>query len=78
MTPVRPAAHARFPAFFAGIGAFAMGATTYEWVLGHPQRWTAWYGDTPCWVFTHRDLPPIPGANVTFVHGDVRRRSGPG
>ena len=25
----------RFAPFFAGVGAFAMGATTYEWVLEH-------------------------------------------
>jgi len=68
----------RFGPFFEGIGAFAMGATTYEWVLGHdrlleqPQRWREWYGDVPAWVFTHRDLPPIPGADLTFVSGDVR------
>jgi dihydrofolate reductase len=24
-----------FAEFFAGVGAFAMGATTYEWVLAH-------------------------------------------
>jgi dihydrofolate reductase len=68
----------RFAPFFAQVGAFAMGATTYEWVLGHerildnPEKWQHWYGDTPCWVFTHRDLPEIPGASVTFVRGDVR------
>jgi len=68
----------RFAEFFAGIGAFAMGATTYEWVLDHekaldqPQKWSRWYADTPCWVFTHRDLPPVPGANIRFVSGDVR------
>jgi dihydrofolate reductase len=68
----------RFGAFFAGVGAFAMGATTYEWVLRHerllerPHRWREWYGDVPAWVFTHRDLPPIPGAAVRFVSGDVR------
>lgn len=67
-----------FGRFFAGIGAMAMGATTYLWVLGHedllahPERWTASYGTTPCWVFTHRDLPRIPGADVRLVHGDVR------
>jgi dihydrofolate reductase len=67
-----------FPAFFQGVGAFAMGATTYEWVLEHekvldqPQKWQEWYGDTPGWVFTHRDLPVIPGARIEFVSGDVR------
>jgi dihydrofolate reductase len=66
-----------FGTFFAGVGAMAMGATTYEWVFAHerlgddPVRWTEFYGHTPCWVFTHRELPPIPGANVSFVQGDV-------
>ncbi|HEX6500482.1 MAG TPA: dihydrofolate reductase family protein [Micromonosporaceae bacterium] len=68
----------QFAEFFAGIGAFAMGAATYEWILANeklveqPDRWRGWYGDTPCWVFTHRDLPSIPQAPVTFVAGDVR------
>jgi dihydrofolate reductase len=68
----------RFTGFFADVGAFAMGATTYEWVLDHeqlldrPDRWRRWYGDTPAWVFTHRALPAIPGVAVTFVSGDVR------
>lgn len=60
--------------FFTRVGAFAMGATTYEWIRTHEDvaRWSEWYGDTPCWVFTHRDLPVIPGANLRFVQGDVR------
>ena len=68
----------RFAPFFAGVGAFATGATTYAWVLEHekvlerPEKWQQWYGDIPCWVFTHRDLPVVPGANITFVRGDVR------
>jgi len=63
--------------FLADVGAIAMGATTYEWVLGHepvlerPQLWHEWYGDRPTWVFTHRELPRIPGADVRFVAGDV-------
>ncbi|MDH2444886.1 dihydrofolate reductase family protein [Amnibacterium sp. CER49] len=65
--------------FIAGVGPMAMGRTTYEWVLEHedlvhqPEKWQQWYGDRPCWVFTHRDLPALPGADVRFVHGDVRR-----
>jgi dihydrofolate reductase len=67
-----------FGDFFAGVGAFVMGATTYEWVLRHerlletPAKWQEYYQDVPAWVFTHRDLPPIPGARLTFVRGDVR------
>ena len=67
-----------FAAFFADVGAFAMGATTYEWVLEHdqlldqPLKWADYYGDTPAWVFTHRELAAIPQATVNFVRGDVR------
>ena len=67
----------RFGRFFADVGAMAMGATTYEWVLAHegllddPGKWRGFYGDTPCWVFTHRDLPSVPAAALSFVQGDV-------
>jgi dihydrofolate reductase len=67
-----------FAGFFAGVGAFACGATTYRWalehedLLAHPEKWRTFYGDVPCWVFTHRDdLPAVPGADITFVRGDV-------
>lgn len=65
------------PDFLATIGAMAMGSTTYEWVFGHeslgehPERWTAWYGDRPTWVFTHRDLPVVEGANIHFTQAPV-------
>ncbi|CAN5418662.1 dihydrofolate reductase family protein [soil metagenome] len=68
----------RFRSFMAAVGAIAMGSTTYEWVLNHehilddPAKWRIWYGDTPAWVFSHRELPPIPGADIRFVSGDVR------
>jgi dihydrofolate reductase len=62
-----------FGAFFRDVGAFAMGATTYEWVRANDaDGWTKEYGDVPAWVFTHRERPRIPGANLTFVQGDVR------
>ena len=66
-----------FARFFGGVGAMAMGATTYEWVVEHerlledPAKWRGYYGDTPCWVFTHRTLPAIPDAVIHFVDGDV-------
>jgi dihydrofolate reductase len=65
-------------AWFPGIGALVMGATTYEWMIDHdsmienPDQWRQYYGDRPGWVFTHRDLPLIPGIDLTPVQGDVR------
>jgi dihydrofolate reductase len=62
--------------FIADVGALAMGSTTYEWILDHefkgkdPSEWK-WPYDIPCWVFTHRDLQVVPGAEVEFVSGDV-------
>ena len=67
----------RFARFFRDVGAMAMGSTTYEWVvdhdqlLEHPEKWRGFYGDTPCWVFSHRELAPIAGADLRFVQGDV-------
>ena len=64
--------------FIAEIGPMAMGATTYQWILEHedligsPEKWQQWYADRPAWVFTHRELPPIPGVDLRFASGDVR------
>jgi dihydrofolate reductase len=68
---------ARFARFIGHVGAIAMGSTTYEWVvrheqlLEHPEKWRGSYGDIPTWVFSHRQLPAIVGADVRFVQGDV-------
>lgn len=66
-----------YPAFIAEVGALAMGASTYEWMLRHaiapaenPRE--AWPYQQPTWVFTHRELPRAPGADLHFVQGDVR------
>lgn len=65
------------PDFLATVGAMAMGSTTYEWVFKHesldehPERWTEWYADRPTWVFTHRDLPVVPGADIRFTQAPV-------
>jgi dihydrofolate reductase len=73
-----PAREDRFGPFFSDVGAMAMGATTYEWVLDHerlldqPGKWHEYYGDVRCWVFSHRQLPVLPGPAISFVSGDVR------
>jgi dihydrofolate reductase len=65
-----------YPAFIEQVGAIAMGSTTYQWILdnhinadaAHPQPWAY---EQPCWVFSHRRLPEVPGADIRFVSGDV-------
>ena len=62
--------------FIAGVGALAMGSTTYEWIIEHefadkePSEWK-WPYEIPGWVFTHRQLTVVPGAPIEFVSGDV-------
>ncbi len=69
---------AMWDAFIGAVGPMAMGSTTFEWILDHenmlenPDRWTDYYADRPCWVFSHRELPAIPGADLRFVRDEVR------
>lgn len=59
-----------YEAFLAEVGALAMGASTYAFLLD--QRLEAWpYPGRPTWVFTHRELPGFAGADVRFTSGDV-------
>lgn len=61
-----------FGAFFKGVGAIAMGATTYQWLLDHmAASGEAWSFEQPTWVFTHRTFPE-PDADVRFTSADVR------
>lgn len=63
-----------YPSFLAEVGAIAMGATTYEWIvaheklLDHPEKWPY---RIPTWVFGHRPRPAVRGADLRFVSGDV-------
>ncbi len=66
-----------YPEFFADVGALAMGASTYEWLLQHVVRLGSdpeggWPYQQPTWVFTHRTLPSPAGSDVRFVSRDVR------
>ena len=62
--------------FIAAVGSMAMGSTTYEWILDHelagkdPGEWK-WPYELPCWVFTHRQLPVVPDAQVAFTSANV-------
>jgi dihydrofolate reductase len=65
-----------YAAFVAEVGALAMGSTTYEWVIDHefsgkPPEERNWPYDLPCWIFTHRELTVVPGADVRFTSDEV-------
>src|SRR4051794_19858896 len=65
-----------YPAFIDQVGALAMGATTYQWILDNQVNGGAagaqpWPYQQPCWVFTHRQLPGVEGADIRFVADDV-------
>lgn len=59
-----------YPGFRAGLGAMAMGAHTYEWILEHDED--GWSYTLPAWVFSHRDLDVPTGADVRLTQADVR------
>jgi dihydrofolate reductase len=69
-----------YDGFIASVGALAMGATTYQWILDHEDG--RWPYTVPCWVFTHRDPPAVEGdirftsADVTAVHALMTAAAG--
>jgi len=74
--PLADLEQSSYPAFIAQVGALVMGASTYEWMLRNTDKMiaetgAAWPYSQPTWVFTHRSLPRIEGADVRFAAGDV-------
>lgn len=74
--PLGSVQESSYPEFIAGVGALAMGAATYEWILANAEAVAAetgspWPYTQPAWVFTHRSLPVVPGADVRFAKDDV-------
>jgi len=67
------------PSLVPDAAVLVEGSTTYEWVLAHedilahPEKWQAFHGDRPTFVFTTRDLPVPEGADIRFVSGAVER-----
>lgn len=64
--------------FIADVGALAMGATTFTWVMRHlaasDEPSSGWPYAQPTWVFTHRspETMAIPeGSDVRLAQGDV-------
>lgn len=65
-----------YDSFIRDVGALAMGASTYAWLLRElvkpgTERAQPWPYTQPAWVFTSRKLPVVEGADIRFVQGDV-------
>lgn len=65
-----------YPEFISGVGALAMGSSTYEWIVHKEEKVTsetgsAWPYTQPSWIFSSRKLPIIEDANIRVVNGDV-------
>ena len=59
-----------YDAFYADVGAVAMGSATYEFLLEHsPETWP--YAGKPTWVFTSRELANPYDPEIRFVSGPV-------
>lgn len=54
--------------FIENVGALAMGASTYQWILDHDPG--GWAYSQPTWVFTHRTFPE-PLGDVRFTTDPV-------
>lgn len=57
-----------YDGFRERLGAMALGATTYEWVLEHEGSWPY---TLPAWVFTHRELPVPEDGSVQLTTSSV-------
>ena len=59
-----------YEAFMADVGCIVMGGATYAWLMEHEaDKWP--YPGTPCYVFTRHEHTAPPGADITFVRGNV-------
>lgn len=58
--------------FIQKIGALAMGATTYAWIMRHSaETGEPWAYDIPCWVFTHRHFEVPEKGDIRFTKAAI-------
>jgi len=67
LTSIEGGAEDTYKTFIATVGALAIGASTYRWMLAHAGGWP--YEDQPTWVFTNGELERFEGADIRFVSG---------
>ncbi|MGI5217705.1 dihydrofolate reductase family protein [Nocardia sp. CA-290969] len=59
-----------FTEFLAGVGAIAMGANTYRWILDN-EGTQPWPYTVPSWVCTHREFPRRTDADIRFTSAEI-------
>ena len=59
-----------YRSFRENLGAMAMGAHTFEWIMEHDEG--GWSYTLPAWIFSHRDLQLPAGADLRLTQADVR------
>lgn len=60
-----------YPGFRERLGAMALGAHTYEWIMAHDDD--GWGYTLPAWVLSHRQLEIPEGADIRLTQADVRQ-----
>lgn len=75
--PLGDIADTGYDAFFADVGALAMGSATYEWLIANHLRpgteeEKPWPYESPVWVFSNRSFSFPEGADINTANGDVR------
>lgn len=59
-----------YQGFRANLGAMAMGAHTFEWIMANDDG--GWGYTLPTWVFSHRQLALPEGADLRLTQAEVR------
>lgn len=66
-----------YPSFIAEVGALALGANTYRWMVQNSEKvadetGSTWPYTQPAWVFSNRPIDLVPNGNISLAKGSVR------
>lgn len=61
----------RLDAVTERMGALLMGRSTYDFIRAETAAGAPWPYTAPTWVLTHREIPPVPDADIRTASGPV-------